>query len=371
MATKGIGSLALNLIARTKPFTADIGKARAGLGKFGDSAKSVGKSIFSLGGLLTGVSVGGLALFLNKQAQALDALAETADRLNISTEAFSSWEHYAAKAGVASGELEKALTTMNKNIGAFAAGGGGAAKTLEALHFKTRDLVNLRPEDMFLRLSDRIAALPTHAERAAAAMAVFGKAGAKMLPIIEQGAAGLKDMVEQGKALGIAFSRDQIEQVERFNDAMDDLKRLVSGLGQRIVIEFAPAVVETISGLQLLMAQYERIAAQRAQQGKEGAAGFIDRQFPWTKAIGKKVFGGVYNQAAGYWNDLFGGVNTNQAGTGKYPEMSRPNWDQTEAGKKAMWDQYRLEQEQLKQLKKIADQNARNNLPVKYLFADS
>src|SRR4030065_1664384 len=128
MGIRAIGSLAVNLIARTKPFTEGIRGARDQVKGFGTEVKGSGRSLTSFGSTRTGVSVGGLGLFIRNQIEALDKLAETSDRLGISTQAFSAWEHYAGKAGVASEEIEKILPIMNKNVGMFAPGGGAAAK---------------------------------------------------------------------------------------------------------------------------------------------------------------------------------------------------------------------------------------------------
>lgn len=280
MATRAVGTLALNMVARTKDFTKGIKTAQKSVSTFGSGVRKVGRQILKFGSVLSGVSVGGLALFLKKQIDAIDNLAKTADKIGVSTENLGAWRHGAQLAGMASEAFDASLTRMVRRVGLFVEKGGAAAKRLEGLGFGLTELAQLSTEDQFIRIAEAMSKLPTHAERSAAAFEIFGMQGQQLLPILMKGSQGLIEMREHYESLGASFSGKQADAVEEFLDRMTDLKALIGGLGQKFVINVAPAAVETIQGLLIIVRAIDRWNKQPARQGKT----FMERQFPWSIA---------------------------------------------------------------------------------------
>jgi hypothetical protein len=78
--------------------------------------------------------------------------------------------------------------------------------------------------------------------KTALAMMIFGKSGKDMIPILNQGAEGIRQQAEQMQRLGILIDEDVVKSVGVFTDRLDVLKMMGSGLSQRILGELTPAL---------------------------------------------------------------------------------------------------------------------------------
>jgi hypothetical protein len=295
MATT-IGSLAVSILARVAPFTKGMKQAQGATRSFSQRIQSTGKSLLNFGSVITGISFGGLAMFAKQQLDALDALGKLSDKLGVSTENLAAWHHGAEKAGLSAEALDRGLGAMVRNVGKFAEAGGPAAKRLEALGFSFAELGALKSDEMFTRVADRIRALPTLAEKSAAAFEIFGKSGQDLMPILQAGSAGLAAMRKEGDALGITFSRQQAEKVGQFNDAMDDLKGLIGGLGQQFVISIAPAA---IAGIKLLS---DTVRAMQEMKGMWGS--FVSETEKTLAGAGEALTGRKMDPKRGGMRDI-------------------------------------------------------------------
>ena len=76
-------------------------------------------------------------------------------------------------------------------------------------------------------------------------MAIFGKAGADLIPMLNAGADGLRSMRGEAEALGVVFTGDAAKQAEAFNDNLTRLAEASRGFGN----EVATIVLPTLGAL--------------------------------------------------------------------------------------------------------------------------
>jgi phage-related protein len=96
-------------------------------------------------------------------------------------------------------------------------------------------------------VADAIAAMPEGAERTAAAMDLMGRSGGDMVPLINDGAQAIRDLMQEADDLGLTISEETAAAIQAFDDNMKKLKGSLSGLTNQIVGRLAPAL-EDISG---------------------------------------------------------------------------------------------------------------------------
>ncbi|MEN6385517.1 MAG: hypothetical protein ABFD79_10000, partial [Phycisphaerales bacterium] len=85
----------------------------------------------------------------------------------------------------------------------------------------------LKPEEQFRLLADRLSQIQDPSQRAAIAMKVFGKSGTSLLPMLEKGAAGLDELMEEAKQLGLVLSSEDAASAEELNDALNRMWRTI------------------------------------------------------------------------------------------------------------------------------------------------
>ena len=173
-------------------------------------------------------------------------LEEAMQKTGASSEFLTTMMYAAKLSGVEFESLEKGLTKLSKSMDAASSDAkSGIAYDFKRLGINARESNgDLRStEEVFKDLADRFAEIPDGARKAALAQAVFGKAGADLIPILNEGRKGIEEFSKQADLMGIKFASDTGKQLEKFGDEMDKL----GFLGQGFANIFATNVMGAIS----------------------------------------------------------------------------------------------------------------------------
>jgi hypothetical protein len=138
--------------------------------------------------------------------------------------------------------LSNALKKMQVSLSEAGSGAKEPREALAALGLTIRDLKALSPDRQFELIGDRINRLKDPADRARAAVELFGKAGADLLPLFEQGAEGIRKAREEAERLGASFSDEQIKRLAKADDAVKRLHASWEGFWTAAVSKGAPAI---------------------------------------------------------------------------------------------------------------------------------
>jgi hypothetical protein len=241
MAT--ISTLAVNLIARTSVFEKGMKRSRNATKSLKSTITGAVGSIARFAkGLAIAAGIGGMGFLLKSTLSTLDAVSKLSRRLGIAHEALLGLRHAGELAGISIQAMDKALETFTRRMGEVKAGSGEAKRGLEALGLSAERMIAMTPDKALLVIADRIETLGTQAEKAAAAYFLFGRAGAQMLNLFEQGAAGIEKAQKQAKELGITLEGYDLTQIEAANDVVLSLKKSFTSLFQVITIKIAPTL---------------------------------------------------------------------------------------------------------------------------------
>lgn len=172
-------------------------------------------------------------------AQAIDRTNDLAQRLGMGVEALQALQMAAKLSGI--DDATVALQKLTVAIGSAAE--SGKTEAFEKLGINFAELQAMSPEDQFRAVQAAIAALPTPAERAAAAVAIFGRSGVELLPLMSQ---NLAEIEERMRRLGAIVGTDQVEAIGGMNDALDMVKATFDGIIGQVVGNLAP-IVESLA----------------------------------------------------------------------------------------------------------------------------
>jgi len=238
-----IGTLAVNVVARTGKFLAGMQSARKSLNSFAMNAKSAATSTagFASGLLALGAGAGFAALTKNA-FDSIDATGKLSKRLNIATEDLIAFQHGGGLAGVSTEQLSTAMEKFVRNVGDVRTGSGQAAATFQMLGLSADELANMDTGQAIRAVADEINKLPTAADKASAATKLFGKSGAVMLQLLEGGSGAIDDMRKDADKLGKTFSELDSNKVQAANDSFSRLKDTIGGAFQTLAVNMAPAI---------------------------------------------------------------------------------------------------------------------------------
>lgn len=213
-----------------------------------------------------------IVAFGKSVADELDALNDVANRTGVGVEALQAYGVAAKLAGTDIETFAKSIQKLTVNIGK-AAGDEKAQAAFEKLGISFEELRAKTPTEQFEMIADAVSKIADPAERAAAAVSVFGKGGIELGPLFAEGPGALAKMREEAQALGLVVSADAVKGIGAMNDAFDKVWMTVKGLTAQIVGELAGPIAQIAEDL--LNVVREVGATNIAQQVAGGLLDFI------------------------------------------------------------------------------------------------
>jgi hypothetical protein len=257
------------------------------------STIEIGRTLVSgfqaLGSAFTSAAQNVLTLAGNVSSS-LDSLNDLSARTGIGVEALQGYALAAKMAGVDTEAFGVAVQKLAVNIGK-AAPGDALDKSLRSINLSVAELRALSPEQQFAAIGDAISVLPTAADRAAAAVAIFGKQGAALAPLFREGAASIEELRAKAERLGIIVSETQINNVAEMNDAFDLVRATIEGIIGQVIGNLAPAVTEVTN-------QFLKFVEEWSGAQGEGGTG-IANAITDVLLKGAEVFAGVFDRFVG------------------------------------------------------------------------
>lgn len=180
----------------------------------------------------------GLAIFamVKGVANAQDELGKMSQKVGVSVESLSALKYAADLSDVSLESLGIGLKQLSKHMVEAQSGTGEAAEAFRALHLDVEASRGvLKPtEDMLLQLAEKFAIMEDGAGKTALAMRIFGKSGADLIPLLNQGRAGIEQLKEEARRLGIVISTEAAKAAEEFNDNLRRLEASSKGLTMQL-----------------------------------------------------------------------------------------------------------------------------------------
>lgn len=255
--------------------------------KTGQAAKTAGqdagsgfsaltRSAAALSPLLAGISAAAVAFAAVKLGEKLIGDAAAVDKLSKVTgqtvEDLSRLQYAAAQAGVPFEVLQDALKDFSERAAEAANGGGEAAGAFQAMGIKAKDAQgNLKSQAQLLSdVATKFATYKDGAAKTALAIKLFGDNGVQLLPVLSQGADGLRQMGEQADKMGATISTKAAKEATEFKSNLAQLTAELLALGRALA---GPV----ISGLAAITSRF----AEARQQGE----GFM-------RSLNVGIFGG-------------------------------------------------------------------------------
>lgn len=155
--------------------------------------------------------------FIGSQVEAAFQLRRTADMLGTSTDELQAWRHSANLAGESTEKFDRAMRFLLKNQGKAELGMKAATDEFSRWGISAKDSKGqfVPLFERVAQFSDKLVEMKTQSQRTRASMAVFGIAGAQVLPWLLKGSKEVRESLKDFKALGGGFSEDFIEQASK------------------------------------------------------------------------------------------------------------------------------------------------------------
>jgi len=176
------------------------------------------------------------------QAGVVDGTRNLAIRLGMTYGEFAGIAHAANLADVSMESVGSAAQKAEVNFAKAANGSHVAQAAFGALGLSVEELGALSPAQRFQAIAAALKNVPDSAERARLAVALFGKSGGELLPMFEEGAAGIGEAAREAERFGLALTQDQSNSIDSMGDSFQKAQQAVAGVVQQVVAYLAPAL---------------------------------------------------------------------------------------------------------------------------------
>ncbi len=225
-----------------------------------------------------GLSAGGLAASISSAISAAAAMEELSQKTGIATAQLTALDYAMRREGVSTEAFAKGMKELSKNMVEAGEASSKAGKLFAELGVNAKG----DTREALLKIADTFAALPDGATKAALAVELFGKAGVDLIPALNNGAEGIRQIEEQARKLGITFDSETGRAAKKFKDDMFALEESSKRLGVSLATQLLPSLTN--------------ISAAMRQAAEDG--GLLQAVWVGLGGLGNLIFNGTeVNQA--------------------------------------------------------------------------
>lgn len=274
----------------------------AGIAKTAGLAMSKAMLATGIGAIVSGVSAATAAVMRFSSMGA--GIDDVAKRTGASAEGLSQLQYAAEQSGATLGDVEKGMRKLGDVTTQAANGSKSAQAALAAVGLTAEQLSSLSVEERMLAIAQGLSQIADPSQRASVAMDLLGKSGANLLPMMEEGASGVRAMMAEADALGLTISGPQAEAAAKFDDAFAKLSATFSTFSKIVGTALAPVLADAmdlISAAIPVVTQFAQVlgnivvsAASRAWQ----AISTLAEQFAPLLQAAQETFGAITTSLA-------------------------------------------------------------------------
>lgn len=224
------GGAFIEIFAKDSMVQATLLKVKKNFTDFGKQIRNIGLGSAGLGTALVAPLAASVQSFATNGA----AIDDMAQRTGLTSDSVQELSHVAEMSATNIEALEKGLLKMQRTIVEAGDGTLEARKALNDMGTSFKDLKGLSPDQQLEKMADGLAKIKDPAARTAAAVAIFGKAGAELIPLLSQGSAGIEKFRAEARSLGLVLDTGAIQAAAELDDKLQTLKSSFRGVVNQI-----------------------------------------------------------------------------------------------------------------------------------------
>ena len=242
-----------------------VSKLVKGMGSFSNldaplKLAAVGVGAIGAAALTAGGAVVAIAIHATEAAKRLEELSQST---GVGVRELSGLNVVAGLVGVGTDQLAKGLERLDRNaLTAVQAPAGAAAKAFVTLGIQTTDASGKikSSSDLFAAVADKFSKMEDGATKTALALQLFGRAGAELIPMLNQGAASIKYWVDYGTQVGAVLDDKAAKGATAFQQELTKLSLISTGVQNKLMTALLPALEHITASLAEFLAKGSMIA---------------------------------------------------------------------------------------------------------------
>lgn len=273
-----------NLKKEAKDSNVDLQKMKEALKGIGEVGKIAGEiavaSIVAIG--VTAVATGKKLFSLTKATSDYgDEIDKESQKLGISAENYQKLDYAMQMNGASIDDVSKGVKTITTELGKMEKGEKGAGKQFKELGISLKDSSGKikTNEQVLLESINALSKMENENKRNALAQDIFGKSSAELKPLLNSGAEGIQQLMEEAEKYGIVMSNEAVKSSAEFNDSLTRLTKTAEGLKNQIGASLMPSITQIMDGLSMALIGDEGANA-KIEEGVNSLANSINQGLP-------------------------------------------------------------------------------------------
>jgi len=222
------------------------GEALAALKAQQEALKRVEKQIQSAkdavkdfaGGFAAAFSAGAVLNALKSVISEMDNAVDSAQALGLSVSELTAWNHAAEMSSASAEDFAAGVKGLSKNLANMDDETAKTTKQLKAFGVTATDTT----DQALTKIAEGFSKIPDGAQKSALSMELLGKAGMKLIPMLNGGAEGIEELKKQAEDLGIVFSDQAAKAANEFGDSLDIIQKKSKGAMVQLATGLLPAL---------------------------------------------------------------------------------------------------------------------------------
>lgn len=224
-----------------------VKKSTDKLSAFERTTSKIGRSMTKAGTVMLGASaaVGESILAVGKStADYAGDMFDMARSTGMGVESFQKIAYAAKMSGIEAEKVTTSFIKFDKMIVDAAGGNKTYMQTFKDLGIQIKDSAgNLRqPNEIFEDVAEIFHNTKDGAAKTALAVELFGKSGAELIPMLNDGKSGLQAFYAEAERMGLVLSAEAIGKGDAFSDQLEQIGQQVKGVKLQLGTALIPAL---------------------------------------------------------------------------------------------------------------------------------
>jgi len=254
MASKSLGTLTIDLVARTGGFVAGMDKAERSSEKWRRQVESSAKAAGAAIGAASIVAAGAMAAWVKSSINNAAEIQNLARVANSSSTEFQKFAAGARTVGIENDKLADILKDVNDKVGDFLVTGGGELKEFfeqvaPKVGVTAEQFRNLSGPQALGLYVDTLEKAGANQQEMTFFLEAIANDATLLAPLLRNGGKEMRGLADEAQNLGLILSEETIAGAKQFNDDLDLLGRVAGGVGQQIAAELLPELLDLTNTL--------------------------------------------------------------------------------------------------------------------------
>ena len=249
MASRSLGTLTLDLVAKTAAYAEGLSQAERKTQKWRKQVEKDAKAVGTAFGAFTAAAVTGLGALAVKALDDAKELKNLSTVAGVTAESFQSIAYAAGRFGIEQDKVADTLKDTNDKVGDFLQTGGGALadyfENIAPLVGQTAEQFrNLSGTDALQLYVDGLEKANLSQNEMTFYMEAIASDATLLLPLLKNNGQELGRLSKQADEFGAVLDDLEVQQLLEVNKAVSELKGLYQGVTNQVVASTLPAIKE-------------------------------------------------------------------------------------------------------------------------------